>query len=139
MRHGSVRADPLRRMAATVDHFGRILIPKAIRDAAGLRAGTEVEFVADGEGVRLLSPKEGELLREVDGVLVIAGEGVGDGDSSGSPPHNTCGGGNELAAGERSGVHGWSFQSRRSGPGEGRSTEGTKATQGAQRMMLNQN
>lgn len=63
---------------ATIDRFGRILIPKALREGAGLRAGTEVEIIAEGRGLRLLPRDEGVLLREVGGVLVASGEAVGD-------------------------------------------------------------
>ena len=63
---------------ATIDRFGRILIPKALREGAGLRAGTEVEIVAEGRALRLLPRDEGVLLREVGGVLVASGEAVGD-------------------------------------------------------------
>jgi len=63
---------------ATLDRFGRLLIPKALREAAGLRTGVEVEIVADDEGLRLLPRHRGVLLKEVDGVLIAAGEAAGD-------------------------------------------------------------
>src|SRR5881397_1215363 len=59
---------------ATLDRFGRLLIPKALREAAGLRTGVEVEIVADDEGLRLLLRHRGVLLKEVAGVLIAAGE-----------------------------------------------------------------
>ena len=63
---------------ATIDRFGRILIPKAVREGAGLRAGTDVEIIAEGRGLRLLPRDEGVLLREVGGVLVVSVEPPGD-------------------------------------------------------------
>src|SRR5438105_2312312 len=48
-KSATVRAHDSPRTSGTVDHFGRILIPKAIREAAGLREGTEVDIVAEGD------------------------------------------------------------------------------------------
>jgi len=63
---------------AAVDRFGRILIPKSVREAAGLREGAEVEIVPDDRGLRLVLREEGILLKGVDGVLIAAGEAVGE-------------------------------------------------------------
>ena len=62
----------------TVDSFGRVLIPKEVRDAAGLHEGTEVEVIRDGRAVRLVPREGGVLLAEVDGIVVIVGEAAGD-------------------------------------------------------------
>lgn len=43
-------------MRATIDNAGRIVVPKRIRDMAGLAGGTQVEFEWDGESVRLSVP-----------------------------------------------------------------------------------
>ena len=67
-----------RTKAATVDRFGRILIPKGIRERAGLREGSELEIIADERGLRLVTCQGGVLLREVAGVLVATGQAVGD-------------------------------------------------------------
>jgi len=43
-------------MRTTIDAAGRIVVPKPVRDAAGLVGGTEVEIEWDGESVRLSVP-----------------------------------------------------------------------------------
>jgi AbrB family looped-hinge helix DNA binding protein len=40
-------------MRTTIDKAGRVVIPSALRDRAGLTAGTELEVTADEFGVRL--------------------------------------------------------------------------------------
>lgn len=67
-----------RAKAATVDPFGRILIPKRLREATGLREGAEVEIIPEDRGVRLLPREEGLLLKTVKGVLVATGQAAGD-------------------------------------------------------------
>lgn len=64
-------------MEATLDKFGRIVIPKSVREDLGLDAGTVLE-IKGGEGRIVLSPRRAEpdLVRE-DGVLVFTGEAVG--------------------------------------------------------------
>jgi AbrB family looped-hinge helix DNA binding protein len=61
-------------MKATIDKAGRLVIPKALRDHLGLRAG-EVEVVAQGTGLRV-EPLAAESLEERDGMLVIPVSGV---------------------------------------------------------------
>jgi len=41
-------------MKTTIDKAGRIVIPAAIRNRAGLRAGTELEMITDDIGIRLV-------------------------------------------------------------------------------------
>ena len=77
-RLGAVETSPVRYAAVTVDHFGRILIPKAIREVAGFREGTEVDVVADTRSVRLVRHEENVLLEEREGVLVVKGVAAGD-------------------------------------------------------------
>ena len=65
-------------MDVSIDKFGRILIPKPIRDWLGLEAGTELqlEVVEDGMGERaiaLRASQEKPLLVEEDGLLVYTG------------------------------------------------------------------
>ena len=43
-------------MSTMIDGAGRVVIPKSIRDAAGLAAGTRVEITFDGEAVRMTIP-----------------------------------------------------------------------------------
>lgn len=40
-------------MRVTVDKVGRIVIPKRLRDQAGIRAETELDLVFDGVAIRL--------------------------------------------------------------------------------------
>lgn len=40
-------------MRTTIDKAGRVVVPAAIRDRAGLTPGTELEITADETGVRL--------------------------------------------------------------------------------------
>ena len=40
-------------MGSTIDERGRVLIPKEIREAYGLRAGQTVRFETDEEGIHL--------------------------------------------------------------------------------------
>ncbi len=78
-------------MTVTIDKFGRVLIPKPLRDRLGLAPGTE--FTLDvhdaGDGVPTLElravpdaddPEGG--LAYVDGVLVHNGRPTGDMDTS---------------------------------------------------------
>ncbi|MBO9520295.1 MAG: AbrB/MazE/SpoVT family DNA-binding domain-containing protein [Nocardioidaceae bacterium] len=40
-------------MRVTIDQSGRFVIPKAVRDRLRLEAGTAVEIVEDGAGLRI--------------------------------------------------------------------------------------
>ena len=62
----------------TVDRFGRVLIPKALRDAAGLGEGTHVEVIREAHGFRIVPREESVLLKTVKGVLIASGEAAGD-------------------------------------------------------------
>ena len=67
-------------MQAVIDQAGRILLPKAIRDALGLLPGTKVDISPYGAGVQLVSAGRTARLIEEDGVLVSAGETPVDDD-----------------------------------------------------------
>ena len=58
-------------MRSTVDSAGRIVIPKAIREAAGLRPGTPVRFRLDSAGV-LVEPEPLAVTFERRGTVVVA-------------------------------------------------------------------
>ncbi len=65
-------------MQLTLDKFGRVVIPKAIRDDFHLRPGDVLEVEEEDQCI-VLRPVEGEsALKEVDGLLVFTGEPVGD-------------------------------------------------------------
>jgi AbrB family looped-hinge helix DNA binding protein len=61
-----------------VDRFGRIVIPKKIRDDFNLEAGTQIRFEESDEGI-VLKPVRGEPnLRWKNGVLVFSGTPLDD-------------------------------------------------------------
>ena len=61
-----------------VDRFGRIVIPKKIRDDFNLEAGTQIRFEESEQGI-VLKPVHGESnLHWKDGVLVFSGSALGD-------------------------------------------------------------
>ena len=65
-------------MEATLDRFGRIVIPKKIREDFHLQVGSPIR-IEEGEGEIILKPVEGEPnLVKKDGVLVFSGKVVGD-------------------------------------------------------------
>lgn len=64
-------------MEATVDRFGRIVIPKRVREDLGLYAGSVLEIEEREDRIVLrVRRDEADLVRE-DGVLVYTGEAVG--------------------------------------------------------------
>lgn len=66
-------------MEAVIDHAGRIVLPKPIRDALGLLPGTRVDVSPYGAGAQIVPAGRTARLVEEDGVLVAAGETpVGD-------------------------------------------------------------
>lgn len=56
-------------MRTTIDRAGRLVVPKALRDQAGITAG-EVEVSLDGAAIRIESVA-GEELVEQDGLLLL--------------------------------------------------------------------
>lgn len=60
-------------MKTTLDRFGRIVVPKDIRDRLGLKPGAEIEIDEQGNEV-VLKPVEHETpLKLEEGVLVFTG------------------------------------------------------------------
>ncbi len=60
-------------MEATLDKYGRIVIPKALRDQLGMEAGTELILEAEGDHL-VLRPVQRDVLEEQDGLLVSTAE-----------------------------------------------------------------
>jgi len=60
-------------MRTTIDKAGRLVVPKALRDRLGLRAG-EVELTADGTALRVEAVSD-EAVEERSGRLIIPASG----------------------------------------------------------------
>ena len=58
-------------MTSTIDSAGRVVIPKAVREAAGLRPGTRVGFRLESAGV-LIEPAPLAVTLERRGGMVVA-------------------------------------------------------------------
>ena len=67
-------------MKAVVDSVGRVVVPKALRDALGLTPGTKVDISRYGGGLQLVPIGRTARLVEEAGVLVATGETVIDDD-----------------------------------------------------------
>ena len=64
-------------MEATIDAGGRVLLPKALRDALGLTPGSRVDISAYGDGVQITpGGRTARLIREPGGRLVATSETV---------------------------------------------------------------
>lgn len=61
-------------MKTTIDSLGRIVVPKALRDALGLTPGSTVDLSRYGAGLQLLPAGRTARLVEVDGALVADSE-----------------------------------------------------------------
>ncbi len=65
-------------MRTSVDRFGRIVVPKEIRDRHGLMPGSGVEIEDAGDTITLRRSDELPGLVEKDGVLVFRARATGD-------------------------------------------------------------
>lgn len=61
-------------METTVDAVGRIVLPKALRDALGLTPGSKVDVSRYGAGLQLVPTGRTARLVEEDGLLVATGD-----------------------------------------------------------------
>lgn len=59
---------------AKVDSVGRVVLPKALRDAMGLRAGSTVDISRYGSGLQLIPSSRTARLVDEAGVLVATGD-----------------------------------------------------------------
>lgn len=67
-------------MRTTVDAVGRVVVPKAMRDALGLLPGTKVEITRYGAGLQLTPAGRTARIVSEAGVLVAAGDTIIDDD-----------------------------------------------------------
>lgn len=65
-------------MRTMIDKFGRIVVPKEMRQRAGLHPGTEIEINEQGRDIVIKHSEHEPLLRDEDGVLVYTGKAAGD-------------------------------------------------------------
>jgi AbrB family looped-hinge helix DNA binding protein len=64
-------------MKTTIDRAGRVVVPKTLRTALGLKGGDEVEITLEGERIELVPAARKVSLREAPGGLLVADGGVG--------------------------------------------------------------
>lgn len=65
-------------MDLSIDQFGRIIIPKKVRESFSLEPGSQLEILESADSI-ILKPRHGEPhLVDRDGVLVYTGKAVGD-------------------------------------------------------------
>ena len=62
----------------TLDSFGRVLVPKPLRDRLGLEPGTVLEMEDTGGEIRLRPVRDKPLLVKKGKVLVYGGKAAGD-------------------------------------------------------------
>lgn len=65
-------------MHASIDKFGRVLIPKSIRDHLGIQAGTLVQVLEHDHEILLKLVDHENPLQRKDGILVFTGEATDD-------------------------------------------------------------
>ena len=64
-------------MQTSIDKFGRILVPKELRDGMGLAPGAPLELQRSGDSLVITPAAQGPLLVREGGVLVFTGEFLG--------------------------------------------------------------
>jgi AbrB family looped-hinge helix DNA binding protein len=61
-----------------VDKFGRIVIPKELRDDLDIESGTVLSLEERGDSILLSPLRQGSYLKQSRGVIVYAGRALGD-------------------------------------------------------------
>ncbi len=65
-------------MQLLIDKFGRMLLPKTLRNNFGLRAGDRLEAVEKGDEIILRPLHDEELVKSEKGILVFSGHALDD-------------------------------------------------------------
>ena len=65
-------------METTIDSVGRIVVPKPLRDALGLAAGSTVDISRYGAGLQIVPTGRTARLVHESGALVVTGETIID-------------------------------------------------------------
>ena len=65
-------------MDTTIDRFGRVVIPKRVRESLGLEAGESLVIEERSEGILLRPAREGVPLKHKGRVLVFTGQATGE-------------------------------------------------------------
>lgn len=65
-------------MRTTIDRFGRVVVPKELRDRVGFHPGIEIEIDEHEREIVLKQADQATPLQDEDGVLVFAGKAIGD-------------------------------------------------------------
>lgn len=65
-------------MQLIVDKFGRVVLPKALRDEHGLGPGERVDVEERPEGIVLRPARQRNVVTQKDGLLVFSGQPEGD-------------------------------------------------------------
>ena len=68
-------------LEATIDAVGRLVVPKPLREALGLEAGSTVDISLYGPGLQLVPQGRTARLQTVDGQLVAGSDTVIDDDT----------------------------------------------------------
>ncbi len=65
-------------MQMVIDRFGRMVLPKAVRDDFGIHPGDVLEAEKTADSIVLRPPARADALRSKGRVLVFSGESDGD-------------------------------------------------------------
>lgn len=65
-------------MKTTIDRFGRVVVPKELRDRFGLQPGIELEIKEHDREIVIKQVAQSTPLQDEDGVLVFTGSAAGD-------------------------------------------------------------
>lgn len=69
-------------MQTAIDKFGRVLIPKSIRDHLGVKPGEVVQVIEQDNHILIKLIKQKTALKMKDGIMVYDAEPTGDVEST---------------------------------------------------------